>query len=308
MVQENNLKKAIIICGPTASGKTDLAVECAKLLNSEVVSADSLYVYKKLDIGTAKPSQQEMQGIKHHMIDIIDPTEEFSVSEYKNLAQPILERLFSLNKIPIICGGTGFYINSLLYNFSYGKGSANLDVRNYYKDLAEKFGNLHVYNILKQKDLETANKLHYNDQKRVIRALEILENGIKKSDINDELIPNFNYLAYSINHDRETLYNRINTRVDKMFEMGLLKEVDELLSLGVDFTHQSMQGIGYKELQDYYNGVLSLDQTKELIKLNTRHYAKRQITFFKRMENIKFLTPEHTTEMAKNIVKEVKEL
>ena len=146
------MRKAIIICGPTASGKTALAVECAKILNSEVISADSLYIYKGLDIGTAKPTQDEMQGIRHHMIDVVEPTSTFSVGDYKSLAEPILNNLFSKGKIPIICGGTGLYINSLLYDLSYGNSGANLEVRNKYKEIAKQYGNKHVYDILMGKD------------------------------------------------------------------------------------------------------------------------------------------------------------
>ncbi len=163
MVQKNNLKpKIIIICGATASGKTDLAVQVAKLLNSEVVSADSMYIYKGLNIGTAKPTIDEMQGVKHHLIDVIDAKDKFSVSDYKALAQPIIDNLIHQGKIPVICGGTGFYINSILYDLSYGNGNENTEIREKYKELSQKFGNQYVYERLKEVDLETANKLHFN--------------------------------------------------------------------------------------------------------------------------------------------------
>lgn len=303
MVQTNNLKnKAIIICGATASGKTALAVECAKLLNSEVISADSMYIYKGLDIGTAKPTLEEMQGVIHHVIDVAEPDSTFTVSDYKNLAEPILNRLFSENKIPIICGGTGFYINSLLYDLSYGNGEANLVVRDKYKKLAEERGNSFVYEELKNKDPKAAEKLHYNDLKRVIRALEIFENGTKKSEIIDEYIPKFNYSAFSICHERETLYARINSRVEQMIELGLIDEVKSLINSGINSNSQCMQGIGYKEVLQYLDGNIDLEQLKELIKLNTRHYAKRQITFFKRLPNLNQLQPEPVEILAKRIV------
>ena len=299
------MKKAIIICGPTASGKTALAVECAKILNSEVVSADSLYIYKGLNIGTAKPTIEEMAGVNHHMIDIVEPTSAFSVSDYKSLAEPILENLFSNNKVPIICGGTGFYINSLLYDLSYGNSCANLEAREKYNLLAKEFGNKYVYDILREKDPESAAKLHYNDSKRVIRALEIFESGYKKSDFNDELIPKFEYKAYTISHPREVLYNRINKRVDKMIDLGLIEEIKGLLSLGIDKTYQCMQGIGYKEILEYLSGERSLDDALENIKLNTRHYAKRQITFFKKMTNLVSLQPDCIQNLAKRIVNDI---
>jgi len=302
MVQENSVKKEIIIiCGPTASGKTALAVECAKLFDSQVVSADSLYVYKNLNIGTAKPNINEMQGVKHHLIDIVEPNSEFSVSDYKNLADPIISNLLKKNKVPIICGGTGFYVNSILYDLSYGNSSANLIAREKYKALALEKGNEYVYEILKEKDPVTAEKLHFNDSKRVIRALEIYESGAKKSDIVDDFKPKYDYKAYCINHNREVLYERINKRVDIMFNNGLIEEVKSLLSQGITFENQSMQGIGYKELKEYFNGNLNFEQLKDLIKLNTRHYAKRQITFFKRMKNLVMLEPDSVENLAKLI-------
>ena len=302
MVQENCVKnKAIIICGPTASGKTALAVECAKLLNSAVISADSMYIYKGLDIGTAKPFKEEMQGIKHYMIDVASPNDCFSVSDYKSLAEPILNSLFNGGKIPIICGGTGFYINSLLYDLSYGLGGANLEAREKYFELAKQYGNEYVFKILKEKDEETAKKLHFNDIKRVIRALEICENGLKKSDIVDNLVPKFSYNAYTISHDRKILYGRINDRVNVMINSGLIDEVQGLLDTGISRHAQCMQGIGYKEIIDYIDNKISLEDAIELIKLNTRHYAKRQITFFKKMPNLVYLEPDSINKLAKRI-------
>lgn len=287
MVQENNIKpKIIIICGATATGKSDLAIQVAKALNSEVVSADSMYVYKNLNIGTAKPTKEEMQSIAHHMIDVVEPTENFTVSDYKKLAEKKINSIIERGKIPIICGGTGFYINSILYDLSYGNGKDNSQVREKYKALADGYGKEYVYSILKDVDPETAKKLHFNDVKRVIRALEIYENGTKKSDIIDDLTPKYNYFAFSINYERATLYDRINKRVDIMFESGLIDEMQELINSGLNQNHQCMQAIGYKEVFDYFSGLSTQEEVKEKIKLNTRHYAKRQITFFKRLPNL----------------------
>lgn len=302
MVQENSVKnKILIICGPTASGKTDLAIACAKLLDSEVISADSMYIYKGLDIGTAKPTTQEMDGVKHHIIDVVSPFDSFSVSDYKNLAQPILEDIIARGKIPVICGGTGFYINSLLFDLSYGNSEANLEVREKYKQLAIDKGNEYVYNVLKEIDPISAQKLHFNDLKRVIRALEIYESGIKKSDINDLAVPKYDYSAFCVAHDRQTLYDRINLRVDKMIESGILNEIKSLISHGLTREHQCAQAIGYKEFFDYLDGNCTLEQAVDLVKLNTRHYAKRQITFFKKL-NVTYLQPDAPKIMAKNIV------
>ena len=296
--------KILIICGATATGKSDLAVQCAKLLNTEVISADSLYVYKDLNIGTAKPTKNEMQGVKHHLIDVAFPNENFTVSDYKKLAQPIVDKLLQQGKTPIICGGTGFYINSLLYDLSYGNSCENLEVRNKYKQLATEKGNLAVYQELVNVDPKSAEKLHFNDLKRVIRALEIFYSGTKKSEICDDFTPKYEYIACAIDYPREILYDRINMRVDKMIDSGLIEEVKALLSSGITRENQCMQGIGYKEVFDYLDGKISREELAEVIKLNTRHYAKRQITFFKRLDGIKYLAPMETRCLADQIVKE----
>ncbi|MBQ9513542.1 MAG: tRNA (adenosine(37)-N6)-dimethylallyltransferase MiaA [Clostridia bacterium] len=303
MVQKNSIdNKIIIICGPTASNKSALSMELAKLLDTEIISADSLNVYKKLDIGTAKPSKTDRETIRHHLIDVADPDKTFSVGDYREIALPIVKRIISENKIPIICGGTGFYINSILYNYSYGNINADLNVRSKYLELAKEKGNLYVYNILKEKDNVSAEKLHFNDVKRVVRALEICENGTKKSEIIDELIPNFNYCAFSIDFDRDELYNRINKRVDLMIESGLVNEVQSLIESGITIDNQCMQGIGYKEIYGYLNGELSLSEAVNLIKLNTRHYAKRQITFFKKLPDLVYLKPDDPKILARRII------
>ena len=290
MVQENNLKDVIVICGPTASGKTKLAVELAKRLNTEIISADALYIYKKLNIGTAKPDIIEMDGVKHHLIDVIEPTEEFSVSDFERLATPIIKRLHSEGKVPIICGGTGFYINSLLFDLSYGKVAQNQEIRSKYEHLAQEFGNGYVHKILEEIDPVSAKEIHENNVKRVIRAIEIYEvSGTRKSDINDDNCKKYNYHAYAIDYPRELLNERINKRVDIMLNNGLIEEVTSLLNYGLKRNNQSMQGIGYKEVFDYLDGKIDRNELSELIKLNTRHYAKRQITFFKRLEGLKYI-------------------
>lgn len=306
MVQKDSINnKLLIICGPTASGKSSLAIECAKLLNTEIISADSMNVYKGFDIGSAKPSTCEMQGIKHHLIDVVNEKDTFSVGDYKELAEPIILDLLSKGKVPIVCGGTGFYINSLLFDLSYGNAKGNIEVRDFYMQMAKTEGNLAVYNVLKEKDPITAEKLHFNDVKRVVRALEICASGIKKSDIMDELIPKYDYRAYTINFSREVLYDRINKRVDLMIKNGLIEEVKGLIEKGLTIENQAMQGIGYKEIYEYISGAIDKETAIENIKLNTRHYAKRQITFFKKLQGKIDLPPTDVKALAKRIVEEL---
>ena len=290
------MAKILVICGATASGKTALSVACAKAFDGEIISADSLLVYKGLNIGTAKPTEEERAGIPHYMIDVVEPTQSFSVSDYEAMALPILERILREGKTPIICGGTGFYINSLLYKSQFGNVGANEEVREKYEKLAEERGKEYVYAILCEKDAESAKKLHYNDLKRVIRALEIYDvTGKAKSLQQDAPVPRFDFAAVSIDYPRETLYNRINLRVDQMFERGLLQEVKGLLSNGVTEEMQCMQGIGYKELAEGLKIGATEAEMKEIVKNNTRKYAKRQQTFFKRMQNHTYLTPNEAT-------------
>ena len=306
MVQENSLSKVLVICGATASGKTALAVECAKNFNGEVVSADSMCIYRGLDIGTAKPTEEEKQGIPHYMIDVAGAKDNFSVGDYKERASLILKDILSRGKLPIICGGTGFYINSLLFDLSYGNAPADNFVREKYVDYYEKNGKQALYDLLIERDPETAYKLHVNDVKRVSRALEILEiSGKKKSEIKDNLTPLYDYRSFAIDFPREVLYDRINKRVDIMMNDGLLDEVRGLLASGVTRDCQSMQGIGYKEAADGFENGLSESEIAETIKFNTRHYAKRQITFFKRDERLKLLSPKEKNGFLDEIYKEL---
>lgn len=290
------MNKVLVICGATASGKTSLAVECAKKLNTEVISADSQLIYKGLNVGTAKPTAEEMCGVKHHMIDIVEPTESFNVGNYRETALPIMKKLLSGNKIPVICGGTGFYINSLLFDFSYGNIEGSEEVRRRYAEFLDQNGKEALFERLKEVDPETAEKLHVNDVKRVIRALEIYElSGKRKSEQHDNMVSAFDYLAVAINFKREELYDRINKRVDKMFEGGLVEEVEGFLSRGINEKYQCMQAIGYKEvLACLKNGNLHSTMSG-IIKQNTRHYAKRQIVFFKKLPNIVWLNPKDAT-------------
>ena len=290
------MAKVLVICGATASGKTALSVACAKAFNGEIISADSLLVYKGLDIGTAKPDLEERAGIPHYMIDVVEPKTSFSVSDYEAMALPILERLITEGKTPIICGGTGFYINSLLFKSQFGNVGADEALREKYENLAKERGKEYVYSILCEKDEESAKKLHPNDLKRVIRALEIYDvTGKAKSLQQDQPIPRFDFTAVSIDYPREKLYNRINLRVEQMFRQGLVNEVEGLLQQGITEDMQCMQGIGYKEIAEGLRIGATESEMMEIVKNNTRKYAKRQQTFFKRMQNHTYLAPDEAT-------------
>lgn len=285
------MKEMIVICGATATSKTKLAVALAKKLDTEVISADCMLIYKGLDIGTAKPTQEETSGVTHHMIDVAEPTQNFSVSDYKNAALPIVERLEREGKTPIVCGGTGFYIDALLYESAMGGVGANLEVRKKYDALLKENGLEKgaeiLHELLRKVDEKSAEVLHKNDVKRVVRALEIYETtGKRKSEQNDEKIPRRPFKAFCVDYPRETLYERIDARADKMFDEGLTDEVNALLVSGVPRDAQCMQGIGYKEVEESLLDGVPLNEAKENVKRHTRNYAKRQITYFKRMANL----------------------
>ena len=296
------MKRVLVICGATATGKSALAVKCAKLLNSCVVSADSQLIYRGLNIGTAKPTCEEMCGIRHEMIDIVPPDARFSVSDFRDAALLPIENELNAGRTPVICGGTGFYINSLLFDYSYGSAPADGAVRAKYEKLCAEKGGEYVYSLLCEADRASAEKIHKNDIKRVIRALEILEvSGIKKSELNDGFKPRFDYVAVALSFERQRLYRRIDERVDKMFKDGLVEEVKALMSAGIDENCQSMQAIGYKEvIQGLKNGD-SQCTMRDIIKRNTRHYAKRQITFFKKLPGIVWMDADEAS--PENILK-----
>lgn len=290
------MKKVLVICGATATGKSALAVDCAKALESEVISADSQLVYRGLNVGTAKPTVAEMQGVPHHLIDIIGAKETFSVSDYEERAIPIIDRLLAQDKVPVICGGTGFYINSVLYKLGYGNAKGNAEIRAKYEAVLQERGKEYLHSLLQAVDEQSAQKLHCNDVKRVIRALEIYEtSGRKKSEQQDNMTARYDYVAVAIDYPREKLYERIDCRVDMMFNGGLIEEVKGLLSNGVDENCQCMQAIGYKEVVECLKNGDNDSTMRDIIKKNTRHYAKRQYTFFKKLKNIVWLKPEHAT-------------
>ena len=294
MVQTDSMKnKVVVVCGPTASGKTELSVRLAERLGSEIVSADSIAIYRGLDIGTAKPDESERKRAVHHLIDIVDPKEEFSVAEYETAALKTIQDLVKIGKTPVICGGTGYFIDAILYKKSYGNCPKDPAIRAELDEIVKEKGAEFLHSMLKEADPATAEKLSVNDVMRVSRALEIFRStGVKKSEITDERTPRFDYCAFMIDYPRETLYERIEQRVDKMFELGLVDEVKRLLSEGVLPSAQSMQGIGYKEVVEGIENGFSEEEIKDIIKRNTRRYAKRQITYFKRTADLHYLKPD----------------
>lgn len=280
MVQENSL---IVIGGPTAVGKSAFGLELAQRINGEIVSADSMQIYRGMDIGTAKPSLEERQIVRHHMIDILDVNDEYSAEQYKDDADIIIQDIINRNKTPIILGGTGFYIRALLYEHNFGFAPKNQEIRDKYKKILESYGKDYLHDLLKEKDYESSLKIHPNDTKKVIRALEIYEvSGQKKSAIaQKEQKKRYDFKMYVLYCDRTELYDRINKRVDEMINKGLIDEVKSLIENGADINSQAMQGIGYKETVAYLNNQISKEELIELIKQHTRNYAKRQLTYFK---------------------------
>lgn len=302
MVQTNCVKpKIIIITGPTAVGKSDLAVKLAKLLKTEIISADAMQIYKGMDIGTGKITKEETQGIVHHMIDIVSPDAEYSVSDYVEQVKVMISKLNFENKIPIIVGGTGFYLNSLINGYNFSTSAKNDEVREKWNKLYETNGAEFIYNSLKEVDPVSAEKINCNDIKRLIRALEIYETtGKPKSEVATSEENIYDCLMIVLTREREELYNKINCRVDKMFELGLVDEVNSLIEYQ---NCQSMQAIGYKEVVKYLKGYASLDDVVEEVKKNSRNYAKRQMTFFRwiKTPNKHFINYENYDEIVEII-------
>lgn len=286
------MEKTIVVCGATATGKTEQAILLAKHFNTEIISADSQLVYKGLNIGTAKPTAADMQEVKHYLIDVVEPTANFSVADYNNLAEQAIIKLEGQGKHPIVCGGTGFYIQSILFKRSMGAIASDSRVRQKYQDIANERGNAYLWQQLYQVDAESATKLHKNDVYRVIRALEIFElTGQKKSAQSDSYVPKRPYIALMFNYDRIELYKKIDERVLKMLQLGWIDEVQTLLKAGVQPDMQSMQAIGYREIVSYLNNTLKYNDMLALIQQKTRNYAKRQITFFKKLPNLQYIEP-----------------
>lgn len=278
---KNNL---IIIAGPTGVGKTEISLKLAEKIQGEIVSADSMQIYRHMDIGSAKASPEERQRVAHHMIDIVSPFEPFTASQYKDLAEKCIDDIQKRGHVPVMVGGTGFYIDAVVKDMSFAEGGTDEPYRQEMEKLAEDQGKEHVHGILMAVDPVAANRIHPNNLKKVIRALEVYRITSRPfSDFKDEDCPNPKYRIsyFYLNKNRASLYEDIDRRVDLMVRSGLLEEVKELKAMGLDQSYGSMQGIGYKEILDHLDGKLSFEEATELIKKRSRNYAKRQLTWFR---------------------------
>ena len=284
--------KVIVICGPTASGKTSLSIELANRKKVEIISCDSMQIYKDMTIGTAKPSVEEMDGIPHHLIDLVLPSERYSVADFKKAATQKIEEILSRNKIPIIVGGTGLYVDALVYNIEYLELETDLKYRQELENLIEQKGLEELYEKAKQIDEQAMQSISKNDKKRIMRVLEIYhQTGKTKTQLEAEsrlTPPPYDYIVFAITMDREKLYERINRRVDIMIDQGLIEEVQNLVNKYKEFP-TAMQGLGYKEVVEYIEGETTKEEMIEKLKMETRRYAKRQLTWFRKNKNIKWI-------------------
>lgn len=286
-------QKLIVVAGPTASGKTRLAIDIAKSVNGEIVNADSMQTYKYMNIGSAKPTLEEQSEAKHHLIDFLDPDEEFSVADYTDLAHKVIAEIASRGKVPIMCGGTGLYINSVVNDITFGEIETDYKLREELNELAKQHGSQYLLDILKEFDPVSAQRLHPGNLRRIVRAIEFYRTtGIPISEhqeMTKQKESRYEPLMLCVKWDREVLYDRINKRVDIMMNDGLLDEVKRLMEMGYTKELNSMKGIGYKEIIDYFEGNMSLEDTVNLIKQSSRRYAKRQLTWFRRDKRIHWL-------------------
>lgn len=283
-------KPLIILTGPTAVGKTELSIELARAVDGEIISADSMQVYKHMDIGSAKITERDMQGIKHYLIDELEPWEEFNVVRFKQYADKYIKEIYKKGKIPILTGGTGFYIQAVLYDIDFTETKEDTSYREELESLAAEYGPKYLHDLLKEVDQESAKQIHYNNIKRVIRALEFNnQTGLKISDHNREEREKespYDFKYFVLNDDRKLLYERIDKRIDIMLEKGLVDEVKKLKAMGCTKDMVSMQGLGYKEILSYLDGDISLDEAVYILKRDTRHFAKRQLTWFRRERSV----------------------
>ncbi len=289
-------KSLVVLTGPTAVGKTELSIALAKKINGEIISADSMQVYKYMDIGTAKIKKEEMDGVRHYLVDEIDPADEFNIVKFQKMAKRAMEEIWEKGKIPIIVGGTGFYIQSVVYDINFSEEKEESGYRKELEKLAEEKGEQWLHDELKKVDALSAEKIHPNNVKKVIRALEYYkENNAPISLHNEEQMKKkspYHFAYFVLNRDRSVLYERIDKRVDLMIEEGLLEEVKALKERGYTKNLVSMQGLGYKEILDYLDGECTLEEAIYRLKRDTRHFAKRQLTWFRREKETIFVEKE----------------
>ena len=282
-------KRILVICGPTAVGKTKYAIEAAKAFDGEIVSCDSMQIYKYMDIGSAKPTAEELSQAKHHLVDFVDPRDEFSVAEYQTLARAAIDDILSRGKLPVISGGTGLYLNAILYDMDFAKAPKDDSYRQSLQKICDEQGPEALHKMLQEKDPEAASQIHANNVKKIIRALERLDSGEENVQPFSSLTKEwdaYDPLIIGLTRDRQELYERINDRVEMLIDEGLVEEVQRLMNMGLTEDNISMKGIGYKEIIDYLNGQITIEEAIDKVQKNTRHYAKRQLTWFRRYAKI----------------------
>ena len=308
-MSENKKKPMIILTGPTAVGKTDLSIQLAKVINGEIISADSMQVYRHMDIGSAKVTPEEMDGVPHRLIDVLEPEEEFNVVVFQKLAKEALTGIYERGHIPIIVGGTGFYIQALLYDIDFTENDGDTAIRRELEKLAQTQGAGCLHQMLQEIDPESAAAIHQNNVKRVIRAIEFYRQTGKKISLHNEQEREkqspYQFLYYVLDTDRKILYERIDRRVDLMMEHGLVDEVKHLADMGCTRDMVSMQGLGYKEILDYLSGEIPLEEAVYILKRDTRHFAKRQITWFKRERDVRWLELEQFQNDRKKVLEHI---
>lgn len=305
----------IILTGPTAVGKTATSIRLAKAIGGEIISADSMQVYRHMDIGSAKITREEMDGVPHHLIDVLEPWEDFNVTVFKRMAKEAMDGILSRGNIPIVTGGTGFYIQALLYDIDFTEHTGDGAIRTELEQLAEDKGAAYLHQILTEIDPESGLEIHANNLKRVIRAIEYYRQTGEPISLHNrrerEKESPYNFLYYVVNTERSILYERIERRIDMMMADGLVEEVQALKDMGCTRNLVSMQGLGYKEILDYLNGECTLEEAVYVLKRDTRHFAKRQITWFKRERDVRWLNlPDYDNDTAKvteKIVADAKE-
>jgi len=300
----------VVIGGPTASGKTALSIELAKKINGEIISADSMQIYKDMTIGTAKPTKEEMKGIKHYLVDCVSPEKRYSVADFKRDATEAIEEILSKNKVPIVVGGTGLYIDSLIYGIDYNEINVDLEYRANLEKMIDEKGLSYVYDLAQKIDPVAMEKISCNDKKRICRVLEIYNStGKNKTEMEAESRKNgikYDFRVFAIDMERLRLYERINKRVDLMIEAGLIEEVQNLISKYPDMP-TAMQGLGYKEVVDYFDGKYSKEDMIEKIKQESRRYAKRQLTWFRKNKDIRWIDASRSLEENTDfIIKEIR--
>ena len=292
-MEQTNKRPLVILTGPTAVGKTAASIGLAKAIGGEIISADSMQVYREMNIGSAKIRPEEMDGVPHHLVDVLDPSEDFNVVLFQQMAKEAMEGIYQRGHIPIVVGGTGFYIQALLYDIDFTENNADTAYREELEALAKTQGAEYLHEMLEKVDPESAEQIHFHNVKRVIRALEYYEQTGEKISAHNEAerakTSPYHFFYYVLNTDRAVLYERIEKRIDEMMEEGLVEEVRQLQAMGCRRDSVAMQGLGYKEILAYLNGEMSLETAVNILKRDTRHFAKRQLTWFRRERDVRFL-------------------